>query len=88
MKRSTRFRVLTAAGCGGFLGVLAVHIGAWCDIPNFSPRTGYWGSMALNSMLYGMGNDAAAMALISIVWFVYGALLFGAVAAVLTPKQV
>lgn len=87
MKESRRFPILAAALAGGLLAVLLVWAGAWGNWPNFSPRSGYWGTMFLNSMLYAMGSDRAAMTVISGVWFVYGTVAFGLAAAAWTSRK-
>ncbi len=52
-------------------------VGAVFDIPGFSPRSGYWGLHALDSMLHSMGDDGAAFTTLCLFAFSEGALLLG-----------
>ena len=72
MPRSPLRRGLIVAPIGGFLCAIAVLVGNELGIPGFSGRTGFWGTNSLNSMLYSMGSDTAAIMTVCAVWFVYG----------------
>jgi hypothetical protein len=74
-------RVLWTTFTGGIAGVGAVALGTFFKIDGFNPHSGFWGTNFLNSMLYGMGNDVAALTTVCIVWFLYGAALAGLIEA-------
>ncbi|MBC8874976.1 MAG: hypothetical protein H8E44_36605 [Planctomycetes bacterium] len=59
----------------GLAGCHAVHSGEANQWAGFNIREGYWGTHFLSSVLYGMGNDAVAMAIVSTLWFVYASLM-------------
>ena len=61
-----------AAGLAGCHAVYTGEEGRW---PGFQIREGYWGTHFLDSMLYAMGNDSVAMAIVSAFWFIYASLL-------------
>jgi hypothetical protein len=86
-RRSIVAPTIIASVVGGFAGVGAVFAGLWFDVPGFSPRTGYAGAHFLDSVLYAMGDDTAAMTVVSIVFFAYSAALFGIVNAVLLLRR-
>ena len=77
MRRSGLVPIVLAGGIGGSLAVAAVVAGALLDIPGFSPRTGYGGLHALDSLLYAMSDDTAAFVTLSLFAFAEGALFLG-----------
>jgi len=68
---------------GGILGVALVILGAVFEVPHFCPRAGYVGTNFLGSFLYAIGNDLLAIGIVSVFWFVYLAIPFATVGAVL-----
>lgn len=59
----------------------AVLMGQELRIDGFHADSGFWGTNFLNSALYGMGNDAAALTTVCIFWFAYGAAILGSLTA-------
>ena len=68
---------LPAAFVGGVLGVAAVLAGAAFQVSGFSPRSGYWGTHWFRCFQYGVGNDAVALTVVCVIWFVLGAVIAG-----------
>ena len=66
------FTFVIAAGLAGCQSVYSGEANQW---PGFNVRQGYWGTNFLGSYLYAMGNDTAALIIVSALWFVYATLL-------------
>ena len=59
----------------GLAGSRSVYVGEANRWPGFNVRDGFLGTHFLDSFLYGIGNDALGMAIVSTLWFVYTSLI-------------
>ncbi len=79
--------VLLCSLVGGILGAASVIAGHALRIPGYCGQTGFWGTHFLDSMLYAMGNDRVAIAMVLLVYFVYGALAGAGIGMFLGPRR-
>lgn len=67
----------TWKACGAVLGVAAVFAGARFEVSGFCIQSGFRGTGWLDDVLYAIGNDTVALAVVAVIWFVYGASISG-----------
>jgi hypothetical protein len=72
MSKAVRY-VARWAICAGIGGVVLVNVATPLDLPGFSVRQGVIGTEFMGKLLYMIGTYWKGMALVSAVYFAYGA---------------
>jgi hypothetical protein len=69
---------------GGILAVLCVFVGNALEVPGFHISSGFWGT----NFLVGPGLfDTTVILMVSVIWFVYGAVAIGTLSMIVFAER-